>query len=197
MTVSVFICNHLLLCSRSIFSDGFVIYITVYSDLFFIIGILFCCTPHSAVSYTVCTVIIGFEKLRDYPLGKCLALIYADSFSLSPETRKITLPTDIAKDGEIKIAAFYDYEAEGSKIVNKSDVFGKTLKVYVDCIGTDVCDKEYKCQFVFPRGQFSGEFAINMGGDQTVQDFKVTTLVDVCQGADSELFEFIVYKDAE
>lgn len=118
-------------------------------------------------------------------------------FTYDPETKKITLPTDIAKEGEIKIAAFYDYEAEGSKIVNKSDVFGKTLRVYVDCIGTDVCDNEYKCQFVFPRGQFSGEFAINMGGDQTVQDFKVNTLVDVCQGADSELFEFIVYKDAE
>lgn len=119
-------------------------------------------------------------------------------FTYDPETKKITLPTDIAKDNEITIIAFYDYEADGSKVVNKSDVFGKTLKVYIDCIGTDVCDNEFKCQFVIPRGQFSGEFSISMGGDQTVEDFTINTLVDVCQTGDSgELFEFIVYKDPE
>ena len=117
-------------------------------------------------------------------------------FTYDPETKTITLPTDIAKDAAIKIAAFYDYKAEGSKVINRSDVFGKTLKVYIDCIGTDVCDNEYKCQFVIPRGQFSGEFSISMGGDQTVQEFTINTLVDVCQStANGELFEFIVYKD--
>ena len=116
-------------------------------------------------------------------------------FTYNPDTKTITLPTDIAKDGDIKLVAFYDYEADGAKVVNKSDVFGKTLKVYVDCIGTDVCDREYKCQFVIPRGQFSGEFSVSMGGDQTVQEFTINTLVDTCAGSSSELFEFIVYQD--
>jgi hypothetical protein len=124
------------------------------------------------------------------------AAVSADEFTYDPTTQVITLPTDIAKSGDLKIVAFYDYLADGSKVVNKSDIFGKTLKVYVDCIGTDVCDNEYKCQFVIPRGQFSGEFSISMGGDQTVEEFTINTLVDTCQTSAAELFEFIVYQDA-
>ena len=66
--------------------------------------------------------------------------------------------------------------------------FGKTLYVAVDCLATDVCDNEYKCQFIIPRAQFSGTFDIDMGGDQTIQAFEATTLVDTCQGtANGEL----------
>lgn len=124
------------------------------------------------------------------------AIVSETEFTYDPATKEIGLPTDVAKDGAIKLVVFYDYETDGAKIINKSDVFGKTLTVYVDCIGTDVCDNEYKCQFVIPRGQFSGEFSVNMGGDQTVHDFTINTLVDVCQtSANGELFEFIVYQD--
>lgn len=122
----------------------------------------------------------------------------ATEFAYDPETKTITLPTDIAASSDVKIVAFYDYKTTGASLTNKSDVFGKTLKVYVDCIGTDVCDNEYKCQFVIPRGQFSGKFSITMGGDQTVEEFTINTLVDTCQGtSNGDLFEFIVYKDSE
>lgn len=119
----------------------------------------------------------------------------ATEFEYEPSTQTITLPTDIAKDGDVKVVAFYDYETAGATVSNLSDVFGKTLKVYIDCVGTDVCEREYKCQFVIPRGQFSGEFSVSMGGDQTVQEFTINTLVDVCAGADAKLFDFIVYED--
>lgn len=117
-------------------------------------------------------------------------------FTYDPTTKVITLPTGIASASDITIAVFYDYETEGTTVSNQSDVYGKTLKVYIDCIGTDVCDNEYKCQIVIPRGQFSGEFSITMGGDQTVQDFTINTLVDTCAGTQlGTLFDFIVYKD--
>lgn len=124
------------------------------------------------------------------------AAVSAKEFTYDPETKTITLPTDIAKNESLKLIVFYDYTTDGAKLVNKSDIYGKTLSVYIDCIGTDVCEKEYKCQFVIPRGQFSGEFSINMGGDQTVHDFTINTLVDVCQTSSTgELFEFITYQD--
>lgn len=122
----------------------------------------------------------------------------ATEFAYDPSTKTITLPTGITTDSDIRVAAFYDYETAGTTVSNLSDVFGKTLKVYIDCIGTDVCDNEYKCQFVIPRGQFSGEFSITMGGDQTVQDFTINTLVDVCAGTQTgTLFDFIVYDDSD
>lgn len=123
------------------------------------------------------------------------AVASGTEFTYEPSTQVITLPTDLAKNSDVKIVVFYDYETTGATVSNLSDVFGKTLKVYVDCIGTDVCDREYKCQFVIPRGQFSGEFSISMGGDQTVQEFTINTLVDVCAGSDAKLFDFIVYED--
>lgn len=121
----------------------------------------------------------------------------ATKFTYDPSTKTITLPTGITSEGDITIAVFYDYQTPGTTVANLSDVYGKTLKVYIDCIGTDVCDNEYKCQFIIPRGQFSGEFSISMGGDQTVQNFTINTLVDVCAGTmNGTLFDFIVYDDS-
>lgn len=120
----------------------------------------------------------------------------ATHFTYDPSTKTLTLPTGIATAKDIVIAVFYDYETEGTTVSNMSDVFGKTLKVYIDCVGTDECDKEYKCQFVIPRGQFSGNFSVTMGGDQTVEDFTINTLVDTCAtSAIGTLFDFIVYTD--
>lgn len=139
-----------------------------------------------------------FELTPNGALGKKYtqaASASATEFTYDPDTKTIELPTDVAKDSDVKLIAFYDYKTEGATVKNLSDVFGKTLKVYIDCIGTDVCDNEYKCQFVFHRGQFSGEFSITMGGDQTVQDFTINTLVDTCAGSSAELFDFIVYQD--
>lgn len=155
-------------------------------------------TAYKAVGETGAEIVTLCELTSNGALGKKYtqaAAASATEFTYEPSTQVITLPTDIAKSGDVKLVAFYDYEADGAKIVDKSDVFGKTLKVYIDCIGTDVCDREYKCQFVIPRGQFSGEFSVTMGGDQTVEEFTINTLVDTCAGSSADLFEFIVYQD--
>lgn len=116
-------------------------------------------------------------------------------FAYNPETKVLTLPTAGIEAGD-KIAVFYDYETTGAKLVNKSDVFGKTLKLYIDAIGSDSCDNEYKCQFVIPRAQFSGTFDVDISGNQVVQDFTANTLVDTCAASSTgDLFEFIVYQD--
>lgn len=141
------------------------------------------------------------------PNGALLPIHYTQStgeadathFKYEAATKTLTLPTDTTNISVgTSIVVFYDFKTTGSRVINKSDVFGKTLYVAVDCLATDVCDNEYKCQFIIPRAQFSGTFDIDMGGDQTIQAFEVTTLVDTCQGtANGELFEFIVYQDPE
>ena len=141
------------------------------------------------------------------PNGALLPIHYTQStgeadathFKYEAATKTLTLPTDTTNISVgTSIVVFYDFKTTGSRVINKSDVFGKTLYVAVDCLATDVCDNEYKCQFIIPRTQFSGTFDIDMGGDQTIQAFEATTLVDTCQGtANGELFEFIVYQDPE
>ena len=116
-----------------------------------------------------------------------------DKFAYNPGTKTITLPTNV-KAGDI-VAVIYDYETEGCTITDLSDVYGKTLYTYVTAIGVDVCDVEYKCQFVIPRLSFSGATDIEMSSDsQVTQAFEGTVLVDSCAGADAKLFDFIVFK---
>ncbi len=119
-----------------------------------------------------------------------------NTYAYNPTSKELTLPTNAELEVGSKLVVFYDYKANGSKVVNKSDVFGKTLYTVIDCIGSDVCDNEYKCQFVVYRAQFSGEFEVDMGGDQTIQSFTAQSLVDTCaKSSTNGLWEFIVYKD--
>lgn len=119
-----------------------------------------------------------------------------NTYAYDPETKELTLPTNIEISAGDKLVVFYDYKANGSKVVNQSDVFGKTLYTVIDCIGSDVCDNEYKCQFIIYRAQFSGQFDIDMGGDQTIQSFEARSLVDTCaKSSTNGLWEFLVYKD--
>ena len=42
----------------------------------------------------------------------------------------------------------------------------------------------------------SGEFDIELGGDQTIQNFSANSLVDTCAATQTNgLWEFIVYQD--
>lgn len=124
------------------------------------------------------------------------ATVGENTYAYDPETKELTLPTNIEISAGDKLVVFYDYKANGSKVVNQSDVFGKTLYTVIDCIGSDVCDNEYKCQFIIYRAQFSGQFDIDMGGDQTIQSFEARSLVDTCaKSSTNGLWEFLVYKD--
>lgn len=119
--------------------------------------------------------------------------VTATTFTYTPATKTITLPTGLENDDIV--AVIYDYTTEGCTISDLSDVYGKTLQTYITAVGVDICDKEYKCQFVIPRLSFSGATDIEMSSDsQVTQAFEGTVLVDTCAGADSKLFDFIVFE---
>lgn len=119
-----------------------------------------------------------------------------NTYAYNPTSKELTLPTNMKLEVGKKIVVFYTYKANGTKVVNKSDEFGKTLYTVIDCVGSDVCDNEYKCQIIIYRAQFSGEFEIDMGGNQTLHSFSATSLVDTCAKTSTNgLWEFIVYKD--
>ena len=119
-----------------------------------------------------------------------------NKYAYDPSTRELTLPTNASLTAGQKLVVMYDYTVSGSKVVNNSDVFGKTLYLVIDCTGTDACDNEYKCQFVVYRAQFSGEFDIELGGDQAIHNFSANSLIDTCAATQTNgLWEFLVYQD--
>lgn len=99
------------------------------------------------------------------------------------------------EDGTIVVVS-YDYETNATTITNYADIFGKTLDVWIELIATDTCDKVYKCYLHMPRGQFSGNFDIDLSGDQVMQDFTINNLIDTCSTtASNKLWDFIVCED--
>lgn len=119
-----------------------------------------------------------------------------NKYAYDPATKELTLPTNIELTAGQKLVVMYDYMANGARVVNESDVFGKTLYLVIDCTGVDACDNEYKCQFIIYRAQFSGEFDIELGGDQVIQNFTANSLVDTCAATQTNgLWEFLVYND--
>lgn len=120
----------------------------------------------------------------------------AGKYAYDPTTKELTLPTDAVLTAGQKLVVMYDYETTGAKVVNKSDVFGKTVKLVIDCTAEDACDKQYRGQFVIYRAQFSGEFDFELGGDQTIQNFTANSLVDTCASTMTpDLWEFIAFED--
>lgn len=125
----------------------------------------------------------------------------ADETHFSYSAGTITLPNDsgtgVLTEGT-KIMFAYEYEVQGTKITDPSDKFSEVREVWVHCFGTDACDNEYYISIHIPRCDFSGEFSINLGGDQTVQNFSFDGMAELCTSAgSSDLFEIYVHDDAK
>lgn len=118
-------------------------------------------------------------------------------FSYDPDTKTITLPTGdgaIASGSNILYA--YEKEVTGTAVNNPSDKFGEVREVWIHVFGTDACDNKYYASIYIPRADFSGEFSIELGGDQVVHNFSFEALADLCNSTESsDLFKLIIYTD--
>ncbi len=132
-------------------------------------------------------------KNKDGSLGKALtqdATVSEGKFTYA--SKAITFNDGQFTDGT-ELVAFYDIEAEGAKIANKSNEYSKTLKLYIDCEAQDTCDNVYHGQFIIYRADFHGTFDIAMGSDPTTQAFEFSALAGGCAG-NNYLWEFIVFE---
>lgn len=125
----------------------------------------------------------------------------ATHFAYDPATKTITLPTSggtqVIPDGT-NIVYAYEREVTGTKVTNPSDSFSEVREMWIHCFGQDKCDKEYFAAIYIPRADFSGEFSLTLGGDQTVHNFSFDGMTDLCNPAQgNNLFELIIYGEEE
>ena len=124
----------------------------------------------------------------------------ATHFAYNPTDKTITLPVDsstpVIADGT-KVLYAYEREVEGTKVTNPSDKFSEVREVWIHCFGTDACDNEYYAAIRIARADFSGEFSLAIGGDQTVHNFSFDGMADLCNpvGDGADLFDLIIYTD--
>lgn len=132
--------------------------------------------------------------------GSCGAKLAQDSaaaagkFAYNPSNREITFLADAYDDGT-EIVVFYTRNIPGSVLVNMSDKYSEKLKLYIDATGEDRCGRQYHVQFFIPKADFSGEFSIELGGDQVTHGFEAESLAGSnCGGVKGgELWTYTVF----
>lgn len=152
-------------------------------------------TSYKAVGTTGAEIEELWLKTADGTLDKALtqaASAAEGKFAYSPTTKELSFNTDVAAGTEIVV--YYKRKISADVIENKSDVYSSKVMMYIDAMGEDKCGNVYRVQFYFPKADFSGEFSIDLGEDQTVHAFEAESLAGGCGGAmGSNLYTFTIF----
>lgn len=117
-------------------------------------------------------------------------------FAYDPTTKKITFAADDIADGD-EIVCWYNREVTGTVISNVSDQYSETLELYVDATAEDKCHNEYHVQFYLPYVDFTGNFDLALGSEQTVHNFEGTSLASACGRGGSKFWDMIIFGDED
>ena len=131
-------------------------------------------------------------KNADNTLGEELvqdATAAEGKFTYDPDTK--VLGFSGLEDG-VEAVVYYKRKIAADVLRNDSDVYSEKGIIYIDAIGEDKCSKLYRVQIQIPKGDFSGEFSIDMGGDQSVHGFEIESLAGAC-GTSGQLFSYVVF----
>lgn len=111
-------------------------------------------------------------------------------FTYDPATKGLKFNDDIADGTEIVI--YYKRKVTADVLSNDSDVYSGKCALYIDALAEDKCSNIFRVQFYVPKADFSGEFSIEMGDNQTVHAFEAESLAGAC-GAGGSLWTYTIF----
>jgi len=115
----------------------------------------------------------------------------AGKFAYDPSTKALTFNENELDDGT-EIVVYYLRQIQADVLTNKSDEFSGKCALYIDAMGEDKCNNVYHVQFYIPKADFSGEFSLELGDNQTVHAFEAESLAGAC-GSGGVLWTFTVF----
>ena len=124
-----------------------------------------------------------YVKNSDGTLGEPLTqgtAATANVFAYNPADKKLTF-TGLADGTEIVV--YYMRKIQANTLENLSDQYSGKCSLYIDALGEDKCANVYRIQFYIPKADFSGEFSLEMGDNQTVHAFEAEALAGGCGGS--------------
>lgn len=110
-------------------------------------------------------------------------------FAYAPATKTLSFS---GLDNGTEIMVVYKRNITADVLENKSDKYSEKCVLYIDATGEDKCGNLYHVQFYFPKADFSGEFTIEMGDNQSVHNFDAEALAGAC-GAGGSLWTYVVF----
>lgn len=113
----------------------------------------------------------------------------ATEFAYDPDTKAITLPTDVFKAGDTVIIDYYPRFSKYEEISNDAERFSMSGEVIVDAWFTDLCTEEdVPLQLYLPKGKISGTVDISVGDQAAVQGIEIESLTKACDGENKSLW---------
>lgn len=113
----------------------------------------------------------------------------AGKFAYAPATKKLTF-SNIPNGSEVVV--IYKRNITAQSLKNLSDKFSGKLQLYIDALAEDKCANVFRVQIFVPKADFTGNFSLEMGDNQTVHEFEATALAGACGGTDT-LFTYTVF----
>ncbi len=159
-------------------------------------------TTYTATGATGKEIAYVYKKNFDGTLGEKYAIAAdasATEFAYTPDTKTITLPTDVFAAGD-EVVVFYDIEVENAKkIVNADDKYSSTEKVIFDIFAKDSCTgKSYCGKIVYPKGKVEGNFEMSFGTEISTHNLNITAMSGGCgTSASNVLWEMYIYDTAD
>lgn len=150
-------------------------------------------TAYKAVGTTGAEIEAMFIRNADGSLGQELtqaASAAEGKFTYTPGTKALAFHTDVTDGTEV--VAYYKRRITADVLDNESDVYSEKCTLYIDALGEDKCGNVYRIQFFIPKADFSGEFSLEMGDNQTAHAFEAESLSGAC-GAGGSLWTYTVF----
>lgn len=149
-------------------------------------------TNYTAVGTEGAEISAVYVKNADGTLGAPMtqaAQAGENAFAYAPTTKKLTF-TGLANGTEIVV--YYMRKIQANTLENLSDNYSGKCALYIDALGEDKCSNVYRIQFYIPKADFSGEFSLEMGDNQTVHAFEAEALAGGCGGS-SALWTYTIF----
>lgn len=112
-------------------------------------------------------------------------------FAYAPASKALSFHTDV-KDGT-EVVVFYKRKITADVLENFSDTYSQKCSMYIDALAEDKCANVYRVQFFVPKADFSGEFSIEFGDNQTVHAFEAESLAGACGLSNGSLWTYTVF----
>lgn len=112
-------------------------------------------------------------------------------FTYDPKTKALAFNAGEIADGT-EIVVNYMRKIQANVLENMSDVYSGKAVLYVDLLAEDKCSNVYRVQIKIFKADFSGEFSLEFGDNQTVHNFEAEGLAGAC-GAGGMLWSWTVF----
>lgn len=151
-------------------------------------------TSYKAIGTAGAEIEALYAKNNDGTLGNLLT-----------QQAEASAPATFAYNPTTKALSFYDNVPDGTEIIvyykrnivadtlgNDAGTYSSKLTLYIDALAEDKCGNIYRVQFYIPKADFSGEFTLELGDNQTTHAFEAKALAGGC-GGNGQLWSYTIF----